>query len=570
MGTDTLSNHSRPLRFGVMCAGTTFPAWEADCIRKLMAGNIAVPELLIMNAPQCGPISTIRETGFNKILGLVRRQALALPRAMKAVDLSIELGHLTRINCAARLEGKYTEFLCEDDVRQIRDFDLDFILRFGFDIVNGEILDVPKYGVWSFHHGDEAKYGGSPPAFWEIYDGDPVTGAILQRLTNRLAGGIVLKRGFFPTTNYSYRSNLNRVLTDSAAWPAQVCMDIQHGCAQYLVRRPPTVNAPIRKDPTNSQVIWLILMTWKNLITKLLQLIFRHEEWAIGIANVPITTFVNAGTLPKIRWLPRTTRGHYVADPFGFVDANETIILCEEFDYWNSRGIISKLAGQDVESIADCGIVFDAEHHLAYPYLLRHEGELYCIPEASKARHVKLYRATASVSRWEEVATLLSNFAAVDSTVVKHNGRWWLFCTNADDGQQDKLFIWHSETLLGPWRPHLCNPVKIDVRSARPAGTPFVYDGNLYRPSQDCSITYGGRISLNRVTQLTTTAFGETVCNVIGPDVDGTYADGMHTLSQLGEDRTLVDGKRHRFYAGGFFHALNFIVRSGFSKNGSA
>ena len=565
-----MSSRSRPLRFGIICASTTFPAWEADCIRNLMASNVAFPELLVTNSRQSGRIATTTKFGFNKILGLVQRDAFALPKAMKAVDLSNELGHLTRIKCAACLKGQYSEFLSEDDVRQVVDFDLDFILRFGFDIVKGDILDVPKYGVWAFHHGDETKYRCSSPAFWEIFDGNPVTGAILQRLTNRPAGGIVLKKGFFPTTNYSYSSTLNRVLTDCAAWPAQVCMDIQHGCAQYSEHRLPTVNAPIRKGPTKCQKIWLIVITWKNLITRLLQLIFRHEEWAIGIANVPITAFVNAETLPKILWLPRMTRGHYVADPFGLVDENETTILCEEYDYRRPRGVISKLAGQDVESIADRGIVFEAEHHLSYPYLLRNEGELYCIPESSKARHVKLYKAAPSVSRWEEVATLLSNFAAVDSTVVKHNGRWWLFCTNADDGRQDKLFIWHSETLLGPWRSHLCNPVKIDIRSARPAGTPFVYDGNLYRPSQDCSITYGGRISLNRVTKLTTTAFEETVCNVIGPDVHGAYADGMHTLSQLGEEMTLVDGKRHRFYAGGFFHALKFIVRSAFAKIGSA
>jgi hypothetical protein len=563
-----VSNHSRPLRFGIMCTNTNFPAWEASCIRQLMTLNAAVPKLLIMDTRKSGWVAAVRQTGLNKVLGLMHRRVIALPEAMRSVDLSTELGGLKRVKCTVRLEGKYSEWFSDDDISQIREFDLDFILRFGFNIIRGDILDVPKYGVWSFHHGDEAKYRGSPPAFWEIYDGDPVTGSILQRLTDRLAGGVVLKKGFFPTTNYSYTSNLNRVLTDSAAWPAKVCTDIRNGNAQYLVGKPRKVDAPIHKLPTNRQLMIFVYITWKNLITKLLQLFFRHEEWNIGIANVPISSFVNAKTLPEIQWLPSRTQGHYVADPFGIVDGNLMVIQCEEFDYWTSRGIISKLAGQDVASIVACGPVFDMQHHLSYPYLLRHEGEHYCIPESSEARHVKLYKATPTLSRWEEVATLLSNFAAVDSTVVKHNGRWWLFCTNADDGRQDKLFLWHAETLHGPWQPHLCNPVKIDVRSARPAGTPFVHNGNLYRPSQDCSVTYGGRVSLNRVTKLTTTAFEEVVCNTIGPDVDGIYVDGMHTLSQLGEEKTLVDGKLYRFHAGGFSQALKFVVRSGYSKIG--
>jgi len=44
------------------------------------------------------------------------------------------------------------------------------------------------FGVWSWHHGDEDKYRGGPPAFWEIVNADPVTGALLQRLTERLDG----------------------------------------------------------------------------------------------------------------------------------------------------------------------------------------------------------------------------------------------------------------------------------------------------------------------------------------------------------------------------------------------
>ena len=61
------------------------------------------------------------------------------------------------------------------------------------------------------------------------------------------------------------------------------------------------------------------------------------------------------------------------------------------------------------------------------------------------------------------------------------------------------LHIWWSDDLFGQWRPHAANPVKIDARSARPAGTPFVHAGTLYRPAQDCSHTYGGAVAICRV-----------------------------------------------------------------------
>lgn len=561
MQTDILPKRSKPLRFGIMCTGTTLPAWQADCIRNLVATGIAIPALLIIDSRQSTPNATVEETGFSRVSSLFRRSALTMAKTMKAVNMAVELEHVTKMICSVGDEGSPGP-AGESDVRQVGKFNLDFILNFGSDTVTNGLPNMPKYGLWSFRHGDEIRSCGSPPAFWEIYDGSPTTRATLQRIVDQSGTGIVLKQGTFPTTNHSYKANLNRVLTDIAAWPAQVCMDIEHGSARYLESRSPMAKVPTRKDPSNLQIIIMILRTWRNLAAKVFRLIFRHEEWAIGIANAPITAFVNAKTLPEIHWLPIRARGHYVADPFGIVDDNEKIILCEEYDYWKSRGTLSTYIGQDVDSITYRGNVFDTPLHLSYPFLFRHERALYCIPESSAARHVKLYKATLPVSRWEEIATLISNFAAADSTVVNHDGRWWLFCTNVDHGQQDKLFIWHSETLLGPWQPHRCNPVKIDVQSARPAGTPFHFDGDLYRPAQDCSITYGGRISLNRVTRLTTTTFEETVCNVIGPAVDGKYTDGMHTLSHFGEEMTLVDGKRYRFFAGGFFHALKLVLRS--------
>jgi hypothetical protein len=40
-------------------------------------------------------------------------------------------------------------------------------------------------------------------------------------------------------------------------------------------------------------------------------------------------------------------------------------------------------------------------------------------------------------------------FAAVDPTIFCHDGRWWLFCSNHDDEDENKLFLWHAPALLG-------------------------------------------------------------------------------------------------------------------------
>ena len=56
------------------------------------------------------------------------------------------------------LRGKSSQIFDAKSVATIASYNLDFILRFGFNIIRGEILEVPRYGVWSFHHDDEKNF----------------------------------------------------------------------------------------------------------------------------------------------------------------------------------------------------------------------------------------------------------------------------------------------------------------------------------------------------------------------------------------------------------------------------
>jgi hypothetical protein len=93
---------------------------------------------------------------------------------------------------------------------------------------------------------------------------------------------------------------------------------------------------------------------------------------------------------------------------------------------------------------------------------------------------------------------------------------------------------------------HSRNPEKVDPSASRPAGAPFVFQGCLYRPAQDCSRTYGGRVVLNRVTKLTATEFEEVAEVAAEPYADSDYPHGLHTLSAAGSV-TLLDGKHMPF-----------------------
>ena len=267
-----------------------------------------------------------------------------------------------------------------------------------------------------------------------------------------------------------------------------------------------------------------------------------------------------------MRWFPRALRGEFLADPFGVRDADGKLyIFYEHFDYNSFNGRLVALATDADFSQWQSHDVLPQEVHASYPFLLQHEGRLYCIPETQKAGQVKLYRCKRLPDEWELVATLLEGFPAVDPTIVRFNNRWWMFCVSGEQGMDHQLHIWHADDLLGRWMPHAKNPVKIDNTSARPGGTPFQHEGKLYRPAQDCSRTYGWRTKIMLVTKLTPNEFAEEQAAAISPRPDWPFAGGLHTISAVSDDVTLIDAKRYLFTAGGFKQKLGSIARKLFA-----
>jgi hypothetical protein len=142
---------------------------------------------------------------------------------------------------------------------------------------------------------------------------------------------------------------------------------------------------------------------------------------------------------------------------------------------------------------------------------------------------------------------MLENLEVFDPTIAEIDGRWWLFCARGELGAStwEELHLFHAPTPLGPWTPHRRNPVKSDVRSARPAGRLFQHAGEWYRPAQDCSVRYGYAMSINRITRLTPTEYDEVVVQHIAPDWSANLI-GTHTLNAAGR-LTVVDGMRRRW-----------------------
>jgi hypothetical protein len=522
------------IHFAILCDSTDFESWQLQCVEKLLD----VP-------------------GVRAVL-LIHPRAPANSRMTPPAWASLP---------ALTLDGNGPPQ--EALTRRLREHDLDFILNFCAASVPAELLEAARHGVWALHLGDWIRYRGSPAAFWEVYDAQPITSALLVRLQRDPNAVIVLREGHVRTNLLSAARNREQLLTRIVPWPAQVCIDLCNGVAGWT-SAPLRSTAPVRKVPTRAQQFNYRCRILARAARTGFASLFRHDQWNVGRIDRPIASFLQQDAAPDVHWLKTPRRSEYFADPFGAWRGDRLTILYEHFSYRSNRGTIAAIecaqnagpqnvAGQNVSVAVRIGP--QPAVHLSYPYLFEAGNRLLCVPESYEAAEVGLYELERFPDRWIKVANLLEASLVVDATLFEHEGRWWLAGSEpTHKGASCELNLWYATTPSGPWHPHAGNPVKIDVRSARPGGTPFYADGVLYRPAQDCTKTYGDRIIINRVVTLTTTAFREVPAATVEPDPDGPYPAGLHTLSGAGNS-TLIDAKRIIFSPAQFRRVLLHYLR---------
>jgi hypothetical protein len=209
-------------------------------------------------------------------------------------------------------------------------------------------------------------------------------------------------------------------------------------------------------------------------------------------------------------------------------------------------------------------VVLDSGRHHSYPCTLRDGDTVYCVPESTQRGATLIHRLDDD-GRLTPICEAAPHFRLADPTLFRWNGRFWLGCTDLDVGGHDNLCLLHAPAITGPWTPHAMWPVKVDVRSARPAGMLFNAAGRLFRPGQDCAATYGAGVAIHEVLTLTETDFRESLVTVLRPNPSGPFPDGLHTLVHDGE-RFWLDGKRFVLDLGLFRQKLLGRVSRVFSK----
>ena len=527
---------------GLLVDGLSAPAWVRQVVEEIRSGTTAEIVIVVINEERVGGLTRRRLTRFASSVcyrayqAIDRRVFRSQPDAFAETELGPLLTDVQLVGMTPERKGFVHRF-DNETIELLQRADLDVVIRFGFNIIKGDILNVARYGVWSYHHGDSRYYRGGPPFFWEMFEGNETAGVILQTLNETLDGGRIIYRSLSATDRTSLWRGRNAAYWKGAHFVGRCLRDLRADPAAFELSREPLqpvtpYTRGIYRTPTNRQMLTFLLKLAKHGLSRLTAKALWTDQWTLGFRVAHAERSFEVGE--KEFSLVRPPSDRFFADPFLLERGGVTSVFFEELPYKTNRGFISVARVDTAGRMQQRRTALVADHHLSYPCAFEESGDVFLVPEAYEGAEIAIYKAERYPVAWRRVAVVSRGVRAVDPTLFRWENRCWLFCNIATPGMSpnEELHLFHASAVEGPWVGHARNPIVSDVTCARPAGLPFMHDGRLVRPAQDCSGSYGRSVRFMAIDQLDTDAYREHEIGALTPSKDSSVT-GVHTYNTV-------------------------------------
>ena len=431
------------------------------------------------------------------------------------------------------------DIFTEEEIKKVKENNLDIILKQGFNSLNREMLNAAKYGVWLLVHGGDSINIG-PPGFWEILSKQAIVEVSLVEIREENNKGLIIDKAYYNRHKFSFVETNTKVLESSVSLLLKNLKKINNG--NYS--KPDTVikYKSLNSTPNLKNTLKYSVCYFKSFFNGFLQKIYgnfgmRSNHWTLIIGN---GNFMDSNlSMLKPMEVPKD---EFWADPFLFKYKRQDYVFFENYSYKSKRG---KISCSRVENgkLVDIVDVLDLDYHLSYPYIFEEDGDIFMMPETGENKRLEIYKCFRFPDKWELYTTAFEGENVADAFFYNdHLNQKWLFLNKVVAPNTDRtseLYIYKADSLkLNKLVPHKQNPVIIDSRVARNGGAIFSYEGCVFRPSQrNEDGIYGKALNINRIEKLTIDTYLEETVKIIRPNFQNKLKC-IHHLHQI--DNTFV------------------------------
>ena len=525
------------LRVGILLESLILPQWLYAMIEQIQQADYAEIVLLGIDKQGNRPKSTKRgATAFLTLYQKIDQFLFARnchPDAFAPKDSADLVKNIPVVDLAETT---------------IQSYKLDVLLNCLYD--HQEPIDwqyVATYGLWSLSISSQQPDESLPAGFRDVFIGAPTTEATLLMQQTAVDKLRILYRSWSSTHPLSPYANRNHLFWKAALFVPRALAQLHRlGETAFFASAErehahALAEAYADKQTEQSQIPGMIINQFYKIGKKALLRLFYRDQWFLLYRFQSAEV---AGNFQDFKQILPPKGQQFWADPHVIYADGSHYIFLEELPTGADKAHISVMKMDQTGQYSLPTRVLERPYHLSYPFVFFWEEQYYMIPETMDNGTIELYRCTAFPHEWEFAMNLMEGIRAVDTTLLFHHGKWWLFAAMTEAGNikpWDELFLFYADTLFTQqWTPHPLNPIVSDVRTARPAGKIFRYKNNLYRPAQNCSVRYGYGLKINQITELSETNYQEV--NVVSAEpVWDAAIDGIHSYSH-DHGLTVIDG----------------------------
>ena len=423
----------------------------------------------------------------------------------------------------------------EKDKDLITKENLDIVLRGNvYEIFKSNKLNIAKYGVISFHHGDPIWNKGGPAGFWETYFNKPETGFIIQILNKNLDNGNIVFKGELATKRL-YTLNKYNLLRESNNYLINVIEKILINQKTTFIQLN-VENTIILKTPNIFILIKYLIRKFLLITNLFIKKYIQNKKniWQVGYARKDFNK-VDFKNTKKIKNL----KNRYFADPFVINENSKDFIFVEDFNYKTKKGSISVIEIDQEDNQKIYEKIINENFHMSFPFIFKYKDVYYLIPETQETKSIRLYKCKNFPDKWEYSHDLISNINCVDSMVFLFKDKYYLITTKSDyDDYSSQLYIYESNSPISKiWKPHNLNPVYFDLSNGRNGGLIKIKNKN-FRVVQKFGINqygdnqYGNEIGIKHIENLNLDILEEKFLFNVKPNFQPNLT-GIHHLSGI-------------------------------------
>ena len=540
------------LRIGLLLDDLCTAAWSYKLIEDIKNSHFAEIVLVVLNniprRRSASHLTTRNDRTRGLQYSLVRELLTimykrAFERNVRVPDVDEERDSSSLLKGIPVIQVVPTEkngeyLFPEEVVGKIKGYSIDVFVRCGFRFLQGDVLNSAKYGIWSIHTGAHVPEGKETSGFLETLENWPEIDSTLRIQMGHWDKSRILYKSFSCPDHLSAKDNRSNCLWKSLSFVTRRMEQLYRKGGDEFFREldsfdmhPDFCSRRLYAHPTNTLLAKLIFLNILRKIRIILHERLFHEQWFLMF---DLSSEFSSCLCGYRKMVPPKDR--LWADPHIIYRDGRYYIFIEECLFKSGKGHISVIVMDKNGEYQEPVKVLEKSHHLSYPFVFKHEGEHYMIPETASSSAIELYKCVDFPVKWEWQMNLMEDVKARDATVLYHDGKWWMFANLVErEGAPawDELFLFYSTDLLtNEWTPHPQNPVISDCKSARPAGKVFEKDGRLYRPSQNCSGRYGRGFNISHIELLNEHDYREKIVSSVTPDWDKSIL-ATHTFNRV-------------------------------------